>query len=228
MNYLIRYKKYIISTFIFILSLLIIIVTYYFNKPEIVNAEPNIEKIETVEEVNEEVKIKVEIKGAVNNPGVYEISENSRVIDIINLSGGLIETADTSLINLSKKLEDEMVIIIYTKDEIINYNNNNVKTEYVYIEVNNCPDPINDACIKEYTEETEDNEQSISNENNVININTASIEELTTLSGIGESKAKLIIEYRTQNGKFKNIEELSNVKGIGESLIEKIKDNITV
>lgn len=223
MQYLKENKKYVIGIGILLISVMIIIVTNYLNEPEVVSAEPILEK--TADEEVIEEKIKVEIKGAVNVPGVYELDNNSRVIDVINIAGGLTENADISLINLSKKIFDEMVIIIYTKEEIQHYNESKIKTEYVYIEVNNCPDPINDSCIKEYEEEkTDNNEKS----NNKVNINNATIEELTTLSGIGESKAKLIIEYREKNGLFKSVEELSNVKGIGESLIEKIKDNITV
>lgn len=223
MQYLKENKKYVIGIGILLISVMIIIVTNYLNEPEVVSAEPILEK--TADEEVIEEKIKVEIKGAVNVPGVYELDNNSRVIDVINIAGGLTENADISLINLSKKIFDEMVIIIYTKEEIQHYNESKIKTEYVYIEVNNCPDPINDSCVKEYEEEkTNNNEKS----NNIVNINNATIEELTTLSGIGESKAKLIIEYREQNGLFKSVEELSNVKGIGESLIEKIKDNITI
>jgi len=223
MQYLKENKKYVIGIGILLISVMIIIVTNYLNEPEVVSAEPILEK--TADEEVIEEKIKVEIKGAVNVPGVYELDNNSRVIDVINIAGGLTENADISLINLSKKIFDEMVIIIYTKEEIQHYNESKIKTEYVYIEVNNCPDPINDSCVKEYEEEkTDNNEKS----NNIVNINNATIEELTTLSGIGESKAKLIIEHREQSGLFKSVEELSNVKGIGESLIEKIKDNITI
>ena len=64
--------------------------------------------------------------------------------------------------------------------------------------------------------------------NGVVNINTASIDELMTLSGIGESKAKSIIEYRSTNGKFNTIEDIKNISGIGDALFNKIKDNITV
>ncbi len=212
-------KKTIIGVSIILISLLIAAITYYFTQIETVSAENNIIETENVEEETIK-KIKVEIKGAINNPGVYELDDNSRVIDVVNIAGGLTENADTSLINMSKKITDEMVIIIYTREEIENYNNSKIKTEYVYIEVPSCPDKVNDACIEEYEEEQENN--------NIININTATIEELTKLSGIGESKAKLIIEYREKNGNFKEINELTNVKGIGESLIEKIKDNITI
>ena len=61
-----------------------------------------------------------------------------------------------------------------------------------------------------------------------VNINTASVEELKTLNGIGESKAKAIVEYRTVKGKFKNIEQIKEVNGISETIFTKIKDNITV
>ena len=64
--------------------------------------------------------------------------------------------------------------------------------------------------------------------NTIVNINTASKETLMTLNGIGESKAKLIIEYRETNGNFKTTDEIKNVKGIGEAIYEKIKDSITI
>ena len=73
---------------------------------------------------------------------------------------------------------------------------------------------------------TSSNNSSTSTEK--ININTATLEELQTLSGIGESKAKAIIEYREENGNFSKPEDILNVSGIGESVYEKIKDNITV
>lgn len=216
-------KKTIIGISIILISLLIAVITYYFTQTETVSAEANIIETKT-ENIKEEAnkKIKIEIKGAVNSPGVYELEDNSRVIDVINVAGGLTENADTSLINMSKKITDEMVIIIYTREEIENYNNSKIKTEYIYIEVPSCPDKVNNACIEEYKEET------IEETNDIVNINTASVDELTKLSGVGEAKAKLIIEYREKNGKFKEINELINVKGIGESLIETIKDNITI
>ena len=219
-------KKTIIGISIILISLLIAAITYCFNQTEIVSAETNLIEIKNENKKAEtNKKIKVEIKGAINNPGVYELDDNSRVIDVINIAGGLTENADTSLVSLSKKINDEMVIIIYTREEIENYNNSKIKTEYVYIEVPSCPDKVNEACIEEYKEEKQETEEET---NNLININTASIDELTKLSGIGEAKAKLIIEYREQNGKFKEIKELTNVKGIGDSLIEKVKDNITI
>ena len=214
-----KLKKYLLYIFIVIFILVLILIGLLTNNKNdtIKEVKPIIKETKKVTK-KENNKIKVDIKGAVNSPGVYELDDNSRVIDAINVAGGLTEDADISLINLSKKLTDEMVIIIYTTYEIYEYNESNVKTEYVYVEVNNCPDSINDACIKDY----ENNES-----NKLININTASIDELTKLTGIGEAKAKTIIEYRKDN-KFNSIEDIKNITGIGDSLFEKIKNDITV
>lgn len=164
--------------------------------------------------INKEKKY-IDIKGSVKKPGVYEFKENDRVIDAIELAGGLKPNANTNNINLSKKLESEMVIYIYSNKEIQNGTkalNCDTVCNTEVIEINNC--------IEKDTNET--------NSTNKVNINTASLEELQTLSGIGESKAKNIIEYRTTNGNFKNIEEIKNISGIGDALYEKIKDKITV
>jgi len=64
--------------------------------------------------------------------------------------------------------------------------------------------------------------------NDRININTAGIEELVTLPGIGRAYAERIVEYRTKNGPFKRVEDLLNVRGVGEKTFEKIKDRLTV
>lgn len=167
-------------------------------------------------------KVKVDIKGAVNNPGVFEMEADARVIDVIAEAGGLTEEADTSLINLSKKVEDEMVITIYTQAQI----------EAMEEECPPCECPeINDACTLEEDEAqtTESKDTSTSaTPTGKISINTATSEQLQTLDGIGEAKAEAIIGYRETNGTFKDIEEIKNVSGIGDAIYEKIKDDITV
>lgn len=188
-----------------------------------------VEEIKIEQEEKEEIEIKnikVDIKGEVVNPGVYELKENDRVSDAIKISGGLTENADTELINLSKILKDEMVIIIYNKNEIeeIRKTQNQPETIIKYIEKKcTCPDATNDACIKK-----EINSESEENKDKKISINTASLEELLEITGIGETKAKAIIKYREENGTFETIEDIKNVSGIGESTFEKIKNNITV
>ena len=167
-------------------------------------------------------KIKVEIKGAVNNPGVYELETGKRVEDVIKLSGGLKKDADVSNTNLSKNLVDEMVIIIYTKDEINSMTTGNTTIKYIDKECI-CPVIENNSCISDVVT----NFEIIEEASNKISLNKATLEELMTLKGIGESKAKSIIEYREKTP-FKNIEELLNVKGIGKAMFEKIKVHISI
>lgn len=199
------YKKLIFPTTIIILYVILFL---YFedkiNNIEIPIQEETIIKEEPQIEQEEPIKyIYVDIKGAIKKPGVYKLEENSRIIDAINISGGLLKTANTSYINLSKILNDSEVIKIYTNEEV-------KKLE------------------KETPQELPKVEETPTIENKLININTASLEQLQTLNGIGESKAKSIIEYRTTNGNFKSIDEIKNVSGISESLYEKIKDSITI
>ena len=173
-------------------------------------------KIDKTEEIN----YKVDLKGEVNNPGIYTLKKGSRVIDVIEAGGGLTENANTEVINLSKKISDEMVIIIYSNYEVREFS----KTKEIEEKVQNkCVQKDenalrNDACI------TSNNSSKVQGK---ININIASKDELMTLTGIGESKANDIIKYREEH-KFNTIEDIKEVSGIGDSLFAKIKENITV
>lgn len=193
----------------------------------VVMVDSDIENIDTLNDISNNIKDSeedefylVDIKGAINNPGVYKVLVGTRVNDVINMAGGLTDNADTSLINLSKLVIDEMVIIIYTKDEVQNSNLVNTVIKVVEKECV-CPNIENDSCINDKITDT------ITNGSGKVNINTASMGELSKLDGIGESKAQAIIKYREENGNFKTIEDITNVSGIGSSVYEKIKDNIT-
>ena len=218
-------KKYI---WIVIIVLLLVIFIILNKDDEEIQLEEEIIKIE--ENVLEEEKIvskivKVDIKGAVKNPGVYEVEEGSRVSDVIEISGGLTNEADTSVINLSKNVVDEMVIIIYTKDEINEMKQGSTSIKYIEKECI-CPKLENDACIENSIDNIPNNNSSSTDSK--ISLNNASIDELMTLDGIGEKKAQAIIEYRNKNGGFKSIEEILEVDGIGSATYEKIKDQITI
>ena len=194
---------------------------------EEVKEESN-EKAETeVEKIEEIKKIYVDVKGAVKKPGVYEIEEDKKVIDVLDLAGGLTENADTSMINLAKKIYNEMVIIIYTADEVEKAGQNETVVKVIEKECV-CPEIKNDACLNQDNPETNIEQDKNNQIDNKININTATLEELLTISGIGESKAKAIIEYRKEFGNFEKIEDIMQVSGIGETLYEKIKNNITI
>lgn len=169
--------------------------------------------------------IYVEIKGAVENPNVYKIEKDSIVSDLIKKSGGLLDNASTSVNNLSKRLHDEDVVIIYTKEEISTLTNNVTAVKYIEKECI-CPKITNNSCLdKKYIVDTGKNIINISNK---IPLNSSTKEELMTLPGIGEAKAIKIIEYREEHNGFNDIEEIMNVKGIGTSMYEKIKDYITL
>lgn len=156
-------------------------------------------------------RIKVDLKGCIKKPGVYEFLDYQRIIDAIEKAGGLTEEADTSNINLSKVLEDEMVIHIYSKQEIeeqkASKNVEPIENENLIIAPEEIP------------------EKNISNSK--ISINKASLEELMTLPKIGESKAKAIIEYREKQP-FTKLEDLMEVSGIGEATYELLKDQIVL
>lgn len=212
-------KKKIIAVIIFIsLVLLLIYYFFFYNIKDDVIVNDNIEISNTNEIDNSNNDIYVDIKGQVAVPGVYSFKSvnNARINDLIVKAGGLTKEADTSTINLSKKLEDEMTIIIYSKKEIQNY----VKTQdELNKKLELCETKLkNNACI---------NEKKEVQSNSKININKASLSELITIPNIGETKAKAIIEYRNKT-KFNKIEDIKNVPGIGENLFANIKENITV
>lgn len=234
---LLRKIKYPLTVFIVILILASVIITkkklsnkkYELVKEDNLLVEKDNKDVSSTEEKSDKEpnqKCYVDIKGAIKKPGVYFTNCNSNINDIIILAGGLNENANTSVINLAKKITDEMVIIIYTNDEVQNSNVVDTVIKYVDKECN-CPNIKNDGCINNEIDKNIIN-KSDKNDNDIVNINTASLTELQNLSGIGKSKAEAIIKYREQNGNFKNIEELLNVDGIGEKLYEEIKSNITV
>ena len=180
------------------------------------------EKTESKEEVQE--FIYVDIKGEVKNPNVYKMKVGSRVNDLINEAGGLTKNANTRFISLSKILGDEDTVVIYSNKEINDAKRDN-KLEVTAPCV--CEEVKNDACYNDNTTTTT-KRATTKNTSKIININTASVSELTNLSGIGEVKAKSIVNYRNKNGKFKTINDILKVDGISETLFSKIKNNITV
>lgn len=223
-------KNIILISVSFILLCVSIFEFVYFNvmksncDSDINNVEENIslneKKDDEDKKVDSEEYIYVDIKGEVNKPNVYYVKVGSRVNDLIKEAGGLTKNANTRFINLSKKIEDGEVIVIYSNKEINDAKKNSL------LEVSApcvCEEVKNDAC---YNDNIDNNTNNTSNKK--ININTASQSELTSLNGIGVAKAKAIINYRNTNGKFKTINDIKNVTGISDALFSKIKENITV
>ncbi len=198
--------------------ILIFLISYIFltsNEKQNFMEEEKIIKDEPKEEKSIVNEIVIDIKGEIKSPGTYKLLESERVIDAINKAGGLKNNADTTNINLSEKVYDEMVIYIPTKEET---NNNELKTTYNNI-VNSNKKDNNKNNNKNSNKQISDGK---------ISINNADINELMTIKGIGETKAQRIIEYRNNNGRFNSIEEITNISGIGKTTFEKIKNYIKI
>lgn len=160
---------------------------------------------ESAEGVTEEGQdLYVDVKGAVSNPGVYQVTSDMRLMDAIELAGGFLISADQSQINLALKLTDQMVVYV----------------------------PLIGEEAKEITNETSLsgnlNGSESEEKEGTVNINTADAVQLQTLNGIGEKKAEKIIQYREENGSFQSTDELKNVSGIGDKTFEALKDFIVV
>ena len=173
----------------------------------------------------------VHVTGEVKNPGVVRVKEGSRIEDIIEAAGGLTENADITDVNLAYVVEDGMKIRIPSNSDENIIGDGSEEAE-------NAGDRSQEGDIKnEYITKdsgkgvilSEESGETLSSiDNLVININTAHETELEELPGIGPSLASRIIEYRNQNGNFKDIADIKNVTGIGDSKFEKIKSLIKV
>lgn len=237
-----KYLKEILLCFIILLLIGIYAVVgyFYFAKENVEINEIDIPLVQD-ETVDNKIKHKyVEIKGAVAKPGVFEITDETIVNDIVILAGGFNDNAYTNNINLSKKLNDETVIYVYTKYEYSNLKKENIKEVIIEKECI-CPEIDISSCEGNGSsliegkpnnnlndESKNDNIPSEETTNKLININTATKEELMTLDGIGDAKADKIILHRTENGMFTKIDDIKLVSGISDALFEKIKDSITV
>ncbi len=139
----------------------------------------------------------VDIKGAVNKPGVYRLAHGARVAEAVNHAGGFRDDADGNQVNLAKQVSDQQMIYIPMKGEHVNADANS--------------GGIGDQADKK-----------------TVNLNTANKEQLTTITGIGDKKADLILAYRQQHGQFERVEDLKNITGFGDKTIAKIKDQLSV
>ena len=142
--------------------------------------------------------IVVYVCGEVLHPGVYELDTGARVVQAIQKAGGFTESADDEFWNQAELVSDGQKIYVPTKEEAADL------------------------------AQTGKSQNSISGSEGKVNLNTASLQELMTLSGIGQSRAEAILKYREKNGGFKSIEEIQKVEGIKEGVFEKIKDDIIV
>lgn len=158
------------------------------------------------EEPKKDIKqtvMKVDVKGAVNRPGVYVAKEGERVLDVINKAGSFTAQADKNSVNLAQRVQDQMLIYV----PVVGENPSNV--------ISPAGQATGGASASSSNQET-------------VNLNTATETELQTLTGIGPAKAAAIIQFRTEQGSFKSVEDLKNVSGIGDKTFEKIQDQVSI
>ena len=156
-----------------------------------------------VEETSVEEDIFVHVVGEVNAPGIVKVPSGTRLYNVIEKAGGMTKNAQADYLNLADTVKDGQQIRVISKKE------------YKKLK-------------KKSSGESPSESQGEANKSGLININTATAEELQTLSGIGEVRAKAIVEYRTQSGNFSKIEDIKNVSGIGDATFNNIKSMITV
>lgn len=149
-------------------------------------------------------EIFVDVCGAVNQPGVYEMDPDSRVFQAIEAAGGMTEEASGISVNQAQPLSDGQQVYVPTVQE------------------------AEEGSFVPAVPETTGTGEGMGTEDGIVNLNTADAETLKTLSGIGDSKAQAILAYREEHGGFSSIEEIMQVPGIKESTFSMIKDKIAV
>ena len=209
--FLLARKEYKVKKQIILLGIVVLILlgcmackpTSYLEKQSDLSDEDTAKDVtdsaDKTEETEEKTEICVQISGAVADPGVYRFPEDSRVYELIEAAGGLLPEAYDVSLNQAERLSDGQKIHVYTKEEA-----------------------ANGLVPAEGTANA-----SLATEGKV-NINTASVEELTSLKGLGQTRAESIVAYRQEHGAFAAVEDLKEVSGIGDATYQKIADAITV
>ncbi|SDW99081.1 competence protein ComEA [Marininema mesophilum] len=150
----------------------------------------------------------IDVKGAVKKPGVYRLDPGARVQDAVELAGGPKSVADMVRVNLAQPLTDGMALIIPRKGEEI---------------------PTTSGIGAGTSARSgEGGESGAEAKESPIDLNTATVQDLDSLNGIGPSKAEAIIRYREENGPFTSVDQLTEVSGIGEKTLEQFKDQVRV
>lgn len=213
------FKKYREKLWISIgLIVMILFLGIYIHRRQIISDQNEVQAIlslegdvtqTTIVEESSALEIIVDIKGAVQNPGVYQMTSDDRVIDLIEEAGGVLEDADTHSINLAQLLSDQMSVTILTKDQW-------------EVSSQTAIGGIESKVFSSETFMTSNLHQP------KLDINQATQADFESLPGIGPSKAAAIISYREENGPFQTVEEIKNVSGIGEKTFEKLQDKIQI
>ena len=156
-------------------------------------------------------KCYVYVCGEVAEPGVYVLEPGDRIYEAVEMAGGMTADAGTCAVNLAESVYDGLMVYIPDSEEAAGMTGSMTSA---------------DSSVRN-GEETSGGTAS-SPEDGRLNLNTASLAELMTLSGIGQTKAQAVVNYRDAHGGFSSVEEIMNVDGIKEGLYNRIRDQIKV
>ncbi len=199
------------TVFLVIIAVLLVIFSWklYSKERNAITIVPAVNSSENSSEeenkiVEEEVCI-IHITGAINNPGVYQLNKGKRIIDAVEMAGGATEQANVDAVNLAAHIYDgQKIVIPFYIDDNEELNKQNISKSLMYEQHQN------------------------SSNSELINLNTATSNQLETLPGIGPVLAKSILNHREKYGLFREIDDIQDVSGIGEKRFESIKEYITV
>lgn len=144
--------------------------------------------------------IYVDVKGAVNRPGVYALKSGLRIQDALTKAGGTTNNADINHVNMAQQVNDQQVVYVPVNGEVTT--------------------PIGSSTVS--------SGESDSATGPIINLNTATKEQLMQITGVGDKKADLILQYRQEHGQFKSVDDLKEVSGFGDKSVANIKDQLAV
>ena len=195
-------------------------------KEEISSGKESDAEAGSMDEEVQESLLTVHVCGAVRREGVYSLPAGSRIRDAVDAAGGFSGDADRSCLNLAMKIEDAWQIRVPTKEEAEALRLEQGRSGAGTAVPGASPGLSGTSGLQGAG--TAKDEAGKGNQEEKINLNTASKEQLMKIPGVGEAKAQRIIEYREQNGRFEAIEDLMKVPGIKDASFQKMKDYITV
>ncbi len=187
--------------------------------PEVEKTEETVEPYDQKQEAEKtDPMIVVYVRGAVRKPGVYKLPDGSRVYEAIDAAGGFDSGADREWLNQAELLTDGEMLTVCTLEETLKLKEagggqlqETAAGTGASGKTSGAGDPASET-----------------SGSGIVNLNSATKDQLMTLPGIGEAKADAIIRYREENGPFSSTEDVMNISGIKDSVYSKIKDRITV
>lgn len=200
------YRKYCLIGICAVVAIVVMLTSQGAKNDEVtISAETNSEQSSSQKRLatpnaDQHAGVYVDVKGAVKRPGVYKLRQGLRAQDAIDCAGGLLTGADPNHVNMAQAVTDQQVLYVPMQGEDTS--------------------PIGATSSQAGADST--------SQAAIVNLNTATKEQLTQITGVGDKKADLILAYREQHGQFKSIDELKEVSGFGDKSVDKIRNQLSI